>query len=111
MVTGLLMNIGKFPQKSIRAVNDLEKIAYQFGNEEIEQGHLLYRDGGTVKADILGQITAFRPLIITRSMNILSVIQDTPFCGAQHISQYPDHGSLSCSVGAKKAVAPCPHGV
>ena len=35
------MNINKFTQKSIQAVNDLEKIAYEFGNQEIEQEHLL----------------------------------------------------------------------
>ncbi len=36
------MNFSKFTQKSIQAVNDLEKIAYDFGNQEIEQEHLLY---------------------------------------------------------------------
>lgn len=36
------MNISKFTQKSIQAVNDLDKIAYQFGNQEVEQEHLLY---------------------------------------------------------------------
>ena len=36
------MNINKFTQKSIQAVNDLEKIAYEYGNQEIEQEHLLY---------------------------------------------------------------------
>ncbi|MCD8023086.1 MAG: ATP-dependent chaperone ClpB [Lachnospiraceae bacterium] len=36
------MNISKFTQKSIQAVNDLEKIAYEFGNQEIEEEHLLY---------------------------------------------------------------------
>ncbi len=36
------MNINKFTQKSLQAVNDLEKIAYQFGNQEVEQEHLLY---------------------------------------------------------------------
>ncbi|MCD7954785.1 MAG: ATP-dependent chaperone ClpB [Lachnospiraceae bacterium] len=36
------MNITKFTQKSIQAVNDLEKIAYDFGNQEIEEEHLLY---------------------------------------------------------------------
>ena len=35
------MNINKFTQKSIQAVNDLEKIAYEYGNQEIEQEHLL----------------------------------------------------------------------
>lgn len=36
------MNISKFTQKSIQAVNDLEKIAMEAGNQEIEQEHLLY---------------------------------------------------------------------
>ena len=36
------MNISKFTQKSIQAVQDLEKIAYEYGNQEIEQEHLLY---------------------------------------------------------------------
>ena len=36
------MNISKFTQKSIEAVNNLEKVAYQFGHQEIEEEHLLY---------------------------------------------------------------------
>ena len=36
------MNISKFTQKSIQAVQDLEKVAYEFGNQEVEQEHLLY---------------------------------------------------------------------
>ena len=36
------MNISKFTQKSIEAVNSLEKLAYEYGNQEIEQEHLLY---------------------------------------------------------------------
>ncbi len=36
------MNINKFTQKSMEAVNQCEKIAYEFGNQEIEQEHLLY---------------------------------------------------------------------
>ena len=35
------MNINKFTQKSIETVNNLEKIAYEYGNQEIEQEHLL----------------------------------------------------------------------
>ncbi len=35
------MNINKFTQKSIQAVNDLEKTAYEYGNQELEQEHLL----------------------------------------------------------------------
>ena len=36
------MNISKFTQKSLQAVQVLEKTAYDFGNQEIEQEHLLY---------------------------------------------------------------------
>ena len=36
------MNIQKFTQKSVDAVNQLEKVASDFGNQEIEQEHLLY---------------------------------------------------------------------
>lgn len=36
------MNISKFTQKSMEAVNGCEKLAYEFGNQEIDQEHLLY---------------------------------------------------------------------
>ena len=36
------MNINKFTQKSLQAVNNLEKVAYEYGNQEVEQEHLLY---------------------------------------------------------------------
>ena len=36
------MNIQKFTQKSIEAVNSCEKVAMEYGNQEIEQEHLLY---------------------------------------------------------------------
>jgi chaperone_ClpB: ATP-dependent chaperone protein ClpB len=39
---GFFMNISKFTQKSLQAVQDLEKTAYEFGNQEVEQEHLLY---------------------------------------------------------------------
>ena len=36
------MNINTFTQKSIEAVNGCEKIAYDYGNQEIDQEHFLY---------------------------------------------------------------------
>ncbi len=36
------MNINKFTQKSLEAVNGCEKLAYEYGNQEIDQEHLLY---------------------------------------------------------------------
>ncbi|MEG1595623.1 MAG: ATP-dependent chaperone ClpB [Lachnospiraceae bacterium] len=35
------MNIQKFTQKSVEAVNACEKLAYEYGNQEIEEEHLL----------------------------------------------------------------------
>ena len=35
------MNIQKFTQKSIEAINNCEKLAYDYGNQELEQEHLL----------------------------------------------------------------------
>ncbi|WAJ23543.1 ATP-dependent chaperone ClpB [Lacrimispora xylanolytica] len=36
------MNINKFTQKSMEAVQSCEKLAYEYGNQQIEQEHLLY---------------------------------------------------------------------
>ncbi len=36
------MNLTKFTQKSMQAVQQCEKLAYEYGNQEIEQEHLLY---------------------------------------------------------------------
>lgn len=36
------MNISKFTQKSLEAVNGCEKLAYEYGNQEMDQEHLLY---------------------------------------------------------------------
>ena len=36
------MNISKFTQKSLEAVNNCERVAYEFGNQEIVQEHLLF---------------------------------------------------------------------
>ena len=36
------MNIQKFTQNSLQAVQNCEKVAYDYGNQEIEQEHLIY---------------------------------------------------------------------
>ncbi len=35
------MNINKFTQKSVEAVQNTEKLAYEFGNQQVDQEHLL----------------------------------------------------------------------
>ena len=36
------MNINKFTQKSTEALNNCEKLAYEYGNQEVDEEHLLY---------------------------------------------------------------------
>ena len=36
------MNISKFTQKSMQAVQDCERVAYDYGHQELAQEHLLY---------------------------------------------------------------------
>lgn len=38
----VVMNINKFTQKSMEAVQNCEKLAYEYGNQQMEQEHLLY---------------------------------------------------------------------
>ncbi len=38
---GIVMNINKFTQKSMEAIKDCEKLAYEYGNQEIDQEHFL----------------------------------------------------------------------
>jgi len=41
-VGGMIMNISKFTQKSLQVTQDCEKVAFDYGNQEIDQEHLLY---------------------------------------------------------------------
>ena len=36
------MNISKFTQKSIEAIQNTEKVASEYGNQEMDQEHLIY---------------------------------------------------------------------
>lgn len=36
------MNISKFTQKSVEAIQNCEKVATEYGNQEIDQEHLIY---------------------------------------------------------------------
>lgn len=38
----MIMNIQKFTQKSVEAINECERLAYEYGNQQIDEEHLLY---------------------------------------------------------------------
>ena len=54
------MNISKFTQKSLQAVNGCEKLAYDYGNQEIEQEHLLYSPADARRTSLILKLIADR---------------------------------------------------
>ncbi len=46
------MNLARFTQKSVEAIQDMEKLAIEYGNQELEQEHLLFallrQEGGLI---------------------------------------------------------------
>ena len=71
------MNISKFTQKSMEAVNNCEKLAYEFGNQEIEQEHLLLalleQDGG-ICTELLNRCGTEASASVTACSNSCSLI-------------------------------------
>ena len=64
------MNINKFTQKSLQAVQDCEKIAYEFGNQEIEQEHLFYaliRQDDSLILKLLEKMNVSKEMILNRA--------------------------------------------
>ena len=66
------MNINKFTQKSIEAVNGCEKIAYDYGNQEIDQEHFLYSlltiDESLI-ANLIEKMGIFKGMILKQKSN------------------------------------------
>ena len=64
------MNINKFTQKSLQAVQDCEKIAYEFGNQEIEQEHLFFaliRQDDSLILKLLEKMNVQKEMILNRA--------------------------------------------
>ncbi len=62
------MNINKFTQKSIEAVNRCEKLAYEYGNQELEQEHLLY-SLVTMDDSLIGKLIEKMEIDLTHFIN------------------------------------------
>ncbi len=62
------MNINKFTQKSIEAVNRCEKLAYEYGNQELEQEHLLY-SLVTMDDSLIGKLIEKMEIDVTHFIN------------------------------------------
>ena len=97
------MNISKFTQKSLQAVQDLEKTAYEFGNQEVEQEHLLYNllhqeDSLTLK--LIEKMEIQKEHFLTRVEQALNA--KTKVSGGQpYIGQYLNKALVSAEDEAK----------
>ena len=68
------MNINKFTQKSAEALNNCEKLAYEYGNQEVDQEHLLYSlltIEDSLIAKLVEKMEIHLPSFIERAMKAL----------------------------------------
>ena len=84
------MNINKFTQKSLQAVQDCERIASDYGNQEIAQEHLLYAlltQDDSLIAKLMEKMGLDKNLIINR---VEEAITKRPKVqgGRQYVGQY-----------------------
>lgn len=69
------MNINKFTQNSMQAVQNCEKIAYDYGNQELAQEHLLYAlvtQDDSLILKLLEKMSIQGPLFINRVEELLN---------------------------------------
>ena len=69
------MNINKFTQNSMQAVQNCEKIAYDYGNQELAQEHLLYAlvtQDDSLILNLLEKMSIQGPLFINRVEELLN---------------------------------------
>ena len=87
------MQVDRFTKKSVEAINDLQKIAMDFGNQEIEQEHLLYallHQDDSLIAQLLDKMGVDRGAF----QNILKQALDKKVKsqgGQQYVGQYLNH--------------------
>ena len=90
------MNINKFTQKSLQAVQDCEKIAMEYGNQEIEQEHLFYAlltQDDSLILKLMEKMGIDKNLIVNRAEEAIrkrtKVQGGQPVCGPEP-EQHPD---------------------
>lgn len=97
------MNISKFTQKSLQAVQDLEKTAYEFGNQEIEQEHLVYNlvhQEDSLILKLIEKMEIQKEHFLNRIEQALNA--RTKVCGGQqYIGQYLNKALVSAEDEAK----------
>ena len=83
------MNISKFTQKSMEAVQNCERLAYEYGNQQIEQEHLFYSLLSLEDSLILKLLTKMevgKELILNEAEKKLSELPKVSGSGQVYIS-------------------------
>lgn len=87
------MQVDRFTKKSVEAINDLQKIALNFGNQELEQEHLLYallNQDGSLIAQLLDKMGIDRGSFQVSLKNELDNKVKSQG-GQQYVGQYLNH--------------------
>ena len=87
------MQVDRFTKKSVEAINDLQKIAMDFGNQEIEQEHLLYallHQDGSLIAQLLDKMGVDRGAFQNSLKHALDKKVKSQG-GQQYVGQYLNH--------------------
>ena len=87
------MQVDRFTKKSVEAINDIQKIAMDFGNQEIEQEHLLYallHQDGSLIAQLLEKMNVDRGAFQNSLKHELDKKVKSQG-GQQYVGQYLNH--------------------
>ena len=101
------MNINKFTQKSIEAIKSCEKLAYEFGNQEIDQEHLLFtlinqQDGligkmiekmgidDSLFSDAVKAVLNKKPKVQGGDLHISNELNKVLICAEDELKQFQD---------------------
>ena len=83
------MNISKFTQKSLEAVKAAEKLAYEYGNQQIEQIHLLYALlslEDSLILNLIGKMGISKEMFTDEVLNIINKLPKVGGSSSSYIS-------------------------
>ena len=98
------MNINKFTQKSLQAVQECEKVAMDYGNQEIEQEHLMYAlltQDDSLILKLMQKMGLDGNAVINRMEEALRKLVKVQG-GQQHVGQYLNNALVHAEDEAKQ---------
>ncbi len=99
------MDISKFTQKSIQAIQDMEKLAYEYGNQEIDQEHFFYaliRQDDSLIAKLLEKMGIAADVMEQEAKKMLAAKVKVSGAGQVYVSKSLNQVLLSGEDEAKK---------